>query len=308
MDPRKGLRRTTLMVLLLLLVTVPIVAGFVLAQDSRDVIAVDLRGTPAAKDLDDWSARIAASKDSVIAVVGTTQSDIKSCPVTDKSSYCAIRSKTVTSLIADPLVTLPDVLRGQYGVDIPPGTAYWQGTVTTSTGFDAGAAIVSFVVIVVLGAVAYGALLRTSPAPRQPAAPRPVAPYPPYQLQQDQSQQRQSQQRQPKQQQHQLAEATTGPPRHQPAVTAMQTVPPARPIVPELRSLVSGARGKAVARTHVTTAGGYVAVGETVVWATLRPADEAAVVPDDRLDVLAVDEESEALVVAPTSTERGPRP
>jgi hypothetical protein len=293
MDPRKGVRRATLAVLLLLLVTVPIVMGFVLAQDSHAMIAVDLRGTPTANDLDDWAIRIQNSKDSVITVIDTAQSAIKSCAATDKSSSCVIRSRTTTSLFADKKVSMPDVLRGQYGVDIPPGTAYWQGTVTTSTGFDGLAAIVSFVVIGVLGAVAYGALLRRTPAP-QPVAPQPVAPYRQYHP--------------PHQPQRQLAEATTGPPRHQQAVSATQSVPPARALTPELRSLVTKARGKAVARTHITADGGYVAVGGTVVWATLRPSDEAVVVPEDRLDVLAIDEESEALVVAPTSTERGPRP
>jgi hypothetical protein len=292
MNAQKGARRTSLMVLLLLLVTVPLVAGFLIAQDTHDVLAVDLRGTPAANDLKDWQDRISKIKDSVIAVVGDTHFDAESCPPSDTSSYCAIRSSPATFLVANPTMPMSDILRERYGVDIQPGAKFWQGTVTTSTGSDVLAAVLSFVAVGALGTVVCGTLLRRPATPARAVSPG-IADVPQRQYRP----------------QRQMAGVVTGPPRHQPVVSAVQSVPPAREIAAELMPLVTRARGHAVARTHITARGGYVDVGGVVVWAVLRPSDEAVVVPDDRLEVLGVDEETETVVVTPAgSTPRHDRP
>jgi hypothetical protein len=109
--------------------------------------------------------------------------------------------------------------------------------------------------------------------------------------------------------QPQMAGARSGgtPPPRPPA----RAVQPVRGIASELTPLVTRANRRAIARTHVNSHGGYVAVGEVVVWAVLPPAEEHVVVPDDVLDVLDVDEPGETLVVAPTgapSSGRRPRP
>jgi hypothetical protein len=53
-------------------------------------------------------------------------------------------------------------------------------------------------------------------------------------------------------------------------------------VLTEITKLVSGAGGRGVARSHIETAGGYVAFGPIVVWVA---SSVTGVLPGDRVQV-----------------------
>ncbi|TVT16457.1 hypothetical protein LWP59_27750 [Amycolatopsis acidiphila] len=68
--------------------------------------------------------------------------------------------------------------------------------------------------------------------------------------------------------------------------------------------------GQAVARSHVSVDGGYVELGEIVVWAVLSPHLRAVAAPGNVLDVLDTDDKNAVLTIAPAlaGAQRGPTP
>jgi hypothetical protein len=296
---QKGGRRTPLAMILLLLVAVSIVLGFLLPEHNySNIVAVDLRENPVeTKDQD----TLRKSTDPVVVVGRAAQFDTNSCQPVKRPLTCyldVISDKSIM-LVSNDTTEMTKLLRSLYGpdIEIEEGNGVWQGRMTTSTRFNPLAAFLSFGVLGALCVLVFSTQLRR-PAGVQ-ADSRGTAPAPPRQYQP----------------QRELAgvaaRPSAGPPPAPRPVSAVQSAPPAREIASELMPLVTKAKGHGVARTHITARGGYVAVGDVVLWATLRPSEEAVVVPDDRLKVLAVDEETETLVVAPadsTATERGLRP
>jgi hypothetical protein len=295
MNPRDGGRRTAPMMILLLLVTIPVILGFLLPGTTETrLVAVDLRAAVTSETLPKELLGESPSDDLVIVVVNTTKFEINSCPPGNRpySVYCDINSDKPVAIVPNDDKNLPELLETLYGSAATGSqhNAVWQGTLTISSRFGWLTAALSFAILGALGTLLYSAQLRRSRR-REPAAVQPTRYQP----------------------RRQMAEASArpGPPPHRQAVSAVQSAPAGGEITAELRSLAAKARGKAVARTHITARGGYITVGDVVVWATLRPSGEAVVEPDDLVEVLGVDEETEALVVAPagtTSTERGLRP
>jgi hypothetical protein len=99
----------------------------------------------------------------------------------------------------------------------------------------------------------------------------------------------------------------TGPP--------ARVSPPPRYVAPQLVRTVSHppadpGPGQAIARSHVSAAGGYVELGEIVVWAVLSPHARTVAAPGDLLDVLETDQKNAVLTVAPAlaAAQRGSTP
>ena len=299
-------RRILVLTAVFVLVLVSVAAGFLFpGEASSRTLVVDLRARPAAAELD---KRIKENQTGTPPIVVATPSQItNSCIVAVPASplsnpaYCAaINTDPITLITDDSQTGPPELLQKIYGPDseIKGEKAFWESTKTTSTGFNPVAALVTFAVTaVVITAGLITIRLRRSSPNRVPAMreaisvnqqrARPHNPLP----------------------QPQMAGARSGgtPPPRQPARSAQ----PVRGIASELTPLVTRANRRAIARTHINSHGGYVAVGDVVVWAVLAPTEEGVVVPDDELDVLGVDERAETLVVAPAgspSPGRRPRP
>jgi hypothetical protein len=283
----------------LALVLVPVAFGFLFREASSKTLVVDLRALPSAADL---TKRTAENPPGIPPIVIASPAQLAdSCAVASPLSnpaYCTVINKDPITLITDgSLSSTPEVLQKSIGTDseINGAGAFWE-TTTAPTGFNPIAALVTFAVT---AALATGVLLRTRRGHRSPNRVPAMREAIPASLPQ------QNHLPQP-----QMAGAHTAagtPPPRQPARSGQSP----RSVAAELTPLVTRAGRRAVARTHVDARGGYVEVGDVVVWAVLPPTEQAVVVPDDELDVLGVDEKTETLVVAPTgspSPGRRPRP
>jgi hypothetical protein len=81
-----------------------------------------------------------------------------------------------------------------------------------------------------------------------------------------------------------------------PAVVVLDTVDAAP--LPELARLVRDTRGRAVARTHVGAPGGYVAVGDVVVWGA---SSATGVLPGDAVGVEFTGDPAAPLTISPAA-------
>jgi hypothetical protein len=82
------------------------------------------------------------------------------------------------------------------------------------------------------------------------------------------------------------------------------------PADPPPRGAARAGPNQAIARSHVSAAGGYVELGEIVVWAVLSPHARTVAAPGDLLDVLETDQKNAVLTVAPAlaAAQRGSTP
>jgi hypothetical protein len=272
-------RRLTLAMILVLMVAVTTVAGFASPDHADRVLVVDLRVKPTDQEL----ASLRGTADvPVIAIVQCVE--YLCLPASTPADIRARATRVLAPSNARP-VKIVDIAQKIYGPEISltsseaPNKYLYEAVRKTPAGFSETAAIIIAVLLVPLCGLLIASLLaggaRTRPNRVVAATAPPV-------------------------QQHRQ------PPQPRTARVPMQpTAQPGQPrTTSALQPLVTNANDHAVARSHVTGEGGYVALGEAVVWAVLRPSGVAA--PGDTLTVLRVDERNETLVVA--TPERRSRP
>lgn len=297
-------RRILVLTAVFVLVAVSVAAGFLFhGETSSRTLVVDLRDPSAGADV---TAKLRENQTGSPPIIIATSAQITtSCDVTAPSSlpanpaYCAALNQDPITLITDDSRKEPsELLHGIYGpeYEIQGAGAFQESVKTTSTGFNPVAAVVTFGVTAILLAAGLITMRVKRSSPNRVPAMREAVPVP------------QQNARNPLPQPQLVGARSGGTPPPRPPARPPQ---PIRGIAAELTPLVTRANRRAIARTHINSHGGYVSVGDVVVWAVLPPNEEGVVVPDDELDVLGVDERAETLVVAPAgspSPGRRPRP
>jgi hypothetical protein len=288
-------RRLLLAAILISLVAVSMMIGFLTSVHTEyHFHAVDLRKLDTAQAV----AQVDNPKNSLglpvvmLAAPCQINSPVNCQGNIKKIDVAQVRTKPIAVVFTDDAaIAGPALLQSIYGPDTTAVTveglpkSVLDVSRSTDVGFGENAAIVTAILLIPLCALLVLAQLSAG----APARPIQVAPVPEH--------------RQPQPRTARVPMQPTAQP-GQPARTVR--VEPRS--TSALRPLVTDARERAVARTHVTKQGGYVELGDTVVWAVLSGTSVAA--PGDHLSVLRVDDKAETLVVGSLepSLERGTRP